>query len=200
MCICLEPGVEMIVAALGVLKAGAAYVPLDPTYPESRLAFMLNDCGARVLLTESRLLDGRLPHDSARAVCLDTERAEIMRESPADPAVKVVGDNLIYVIYTSGSTGRPKGAAVTHAGSVNLVNWFVSEFGLTAGERVLIISSFSFDLTQKDIFASLAVGGELHFPASAFYDPAEIVETISSHGITILNCTPGVFYPLLDAA
>ena len=199
-CICLEPGVEMIVAALGVLKAGAAYVPLDPTYPESRLAFMLNDCGARVLLTESRLLDGRLPHDAARAVCLDTERAEIMRESPTDPAVKVLGDNLVYVIYTSGSTGRPKGAGVTHAGFVNLVNWFVSEFGLTVRERVLIISSFSFDLTQKDIFAPLTVGGQLHFPTSTFYDPAQIVETISRNGITMLNCTPSAFYPLIDDA
>ena len=75
-----------------------------------------------------------------------------------NPAVNVSGDNLIYVIYTSGSTGRPKGAGVTHAGFVNLVKWFVSEFGLTERERVLIMSSFSFDLTQKDIFAPLTVG------------------------------------------
>ena len=92
-CICLEPGVEMIVAVLGVLKAGAAYVPLDPAYPESRLAFMLGDCGARVLLTESRLLDarlngrldGRLSPNAVRAVCLDTAGAEIMREPFDNP-------------------------------------------------------------------------------------------------------------------
>jgi amino acid adenylation domain-containing protein/non-ribosomal peptide synthase protein (TIGR01720 family) len=199
-CICLEPGVEMIVAALGVLKAGAAYVPLDPAYPKSRLAFILNDCGARVLLTESRLLDGRLHHDAVCAVCLDSERAEIRRESPADPAVKVSGDNLLDVIYTSGSSGRPKGAGVTQAGFVNLVNWFVSEFGLTERERVLIISSFSFDLTQKDIFAPLVIGGQVHFPASVFYDPSEILETISKDRITLLNCTPSAFYTLIDAA
>ncbi|HEX2271309.1 MAG TPA: condensation domain-containing protein, partial [Pyrinomonadaceae bacterium] len=145
-CICLEPGIEMIVAVLATLKAGAAYVPLDPAYPDSRLAFMLNDCGAHVLLTETRLLDGRLPHDSIRAICLDAQHEEIGRESPDDAAVKVCGDNLIYVIYTSGSTGRPKGAGVTHGGFVNLVNWFVSEFELTERERALIVSSFSFDL------------------------------------------------------
>ncbi len=199
-CICLEPGVEMIVAVLGVLKAGAAYVPLDPAYPESRLAFMAGDCGARVLLTESRLLNGRMRDTNLRAVCFDTERAEIMRESPGDPAVKVLGDNLIYVIYTSGSTGRPKGAGVTHAGFGNLVKWFASEFGLTECERVLITSSFSFDLTQKDIFTPLTVGARLHFPRSPFYDPAEIVETISEIGITFLNCTPSAFYPLIDVA
>ncbi len=198
--ICLEPGVEMIVAVLGVLKAGAAYVPLDPAYPEGRLAFMLGDCGARVLLTESRLLDGRLSQDALRAVCLDTERAEIMRESQVNPAVNISRDNLIYVIYTSGSTGRPKGAGVTHAGFVNLAQWFALEFGLTERERVLITSSFSFDLTQKDIFAPLTVGAQLHFPRSTFYDPSDIVETISDRGITFLNCTPSAFYPLIDVA
>ncbi len=199
-CICLEPGVEMMVSVLAVLKSGAAYVPLDPAYPESRLSFMLNDCGARVLLSESRLLNGRLPHEAVRAVNLDTERAEIMRESPANPDVNVWGDNLIYVIYTSGSTGWPKGAGVTHAGFVNLINWFVSKFNLTERERVSIISSFSFDLTQKDIFAPLMVGGQLHFPSSTLYDPAEIVQMISGHGITMLNCTPSAFYPLLAEA
>ncbi|HEY0727121.1 MAG TPA: amino acid adenylation domain-containing protein, partial [Pyrinomonadaceae bacterium] len=199
-CICLEPGPELIVAVLGVLKAGAAYVPLDPAYPDNRLAFMLNDCGARVLLTESRLLDGRLEPGNVRAVCVDAERDEIMRESTDDPEVNISGDNLIYVIYTSGSTGRPKGAGVTHSNFINLVDWFVSEFELTQRERVLIISSFSFDLTQKDIFATLATGGRLHFPVSTLYDPAEILATISEQEITFVNCTPSAFYPLVDAA
>jgi amino acid adenylation domain-containing protein len=197
-CICLEPGFEMVVAVLAVLKAGAAYVPLDPAYPDSRLAFMLDDCGARVLLTENRLLNGRLPHDSVRTICLDAQQEEIMREAPDDPDVKICGDNLIYAIYTSGSTGRPKGAGVMHRGFVNLVNWFVSEFELTERERVLIISSFSFDLTQKNIFAPLAIGAQLHFPTSTLYDPAEIVKTISEAEITLVTCTPSAFYPLVE--
>ena len=197
-CICLEPGAEMIVAVLGVLKAGGAYVPLDPAYPEERLALMLDDSRARVLLTESRLLEGRLREVRARAVCLDAERAEIAREPPDDPAVEVASDSLLYAIYTSGSTGRPKGAGVTHGGFVNLLNWFVSEFGLTARDKVLIISSFSFDLTQKDIFAPLVAGGQLHLSGSAFYDAAEISETVAEQEITLLNCTPSAFYPLVD--
>ncbi|HKR21228.1 MAG TPA: amino acid adenylation domain-containing protein, partial [Pyrinomonadaceae bacterium] len=198
--ICLEPGVEMIVAVLAVLKTGAAYVPLDPAYPESRLAFMLQDCGARVLLTEGRLLDGRLPGDTARVIAVDEEREEISRESPSDSVVDVLGDNLIYVIYTSGSTGRPKGAGVTHRGFANLVRWFVSEFGLGERDRALIISSFSFDLTQKDLFAPLTLGGQVHFPSSGLYDPAEIVNTISEAQITLINCTPSAFYPLVETA
>ncbi|HKR12409.1 MAG TPA: amino acid adenylation domain-containing protein [Pyrinomonadaceae bacterium] len=197
-CICLDPGIEMIVAVLAVLKAGAAYVPLDPAYPDSRLVFMLENCGARVLLTTTRLAGGRLPQGTVRAICLDAQHEEIARESPHDPAIKVSGQNLIYVIYTSGSTGRPKGAGVTHRGSVNLVNWFVSEFELTERERVLIFSSFSFDLTQKDIFAPLTVGAQLHFPTSALYDPAELLKTISKAEITLVNCTPSAFYPLVE--
>ncbi|HET6975215.1 MAG TPA: amino acid adenylation domain-containing protein [Pyrinomonadaceae bacterium] len=199
-CICLDPGVEMIVAMLGVLKTGAAYVPLDPGYPKGRLAFMLGDCGARVLLTNRSLLDGRLTHDALRTVCLDSERAEIMRESQVNPEISLSSDNLIYVIYTSGSTGRPKGAGVTQAGFVNLVKWFTSEFELTEREQVLVTSSFSFDLTQKDIFAPLVVGARLHFLTSSFYDPADVVETISENRITSLNCTPSAFYPLIDVA
>jgi amino acid adenylation domain-containing protein len=133
-------------------------------------------------------------------VCLDAERTEIAREPSDDPAVQVLSDNLIYAIYTSGSTGRPKGAGVTHGGFVNLVNWFVSEFALTARDRVLIVSSFSFDLTQKDIFAPLVTGGQLHLSRSAFYDASEISETIAGQEITLLNCTPSAFYPLLEGA
>ncbi|HEX8559858.1 MAG TPA: amino acid adenylation domain-containing protein [Pyrinomonadaceae bacterium] len=200
-CVCLERGVEMMVAVLAVLKAGGAYVPLDPSYPEERLAFMLEDSGARVLLTENRLLAGRgLGDGGARAVCVDAEREEIARRPSDDPAARVSGDNLIYVIYTSGSTGRPKGAGVTHGGFVNLVNWFVSEFGMSARDRVLIITSFSFDQTQKDLFAPLAVGGRLHLLRSAFYDAAEISETIAAQEINLLNCTPSAFYPLVDGA
>ncbi|HEX5890086.1 MAG TPA: amino acid adenylation domain-containing protein, partial [Pyrinomonadaceae bacterium] len=199
-CICLEPGLELIVAVLGVLKAGAAYVPLDPAYPDNRLAFMLGDCGAQVLLTESRLLDGRLGPGNVPTLCVDAEREEILCESPDDPDVNICGDNLIYVIYTSGSTGRPKGAGVTHGNFINLVDWFVSEFAVAERERVLIISSFSFDLTQKDIFSTLATGGQLHFPASTLYDPAEILATISEKEITLVNCTPSAFYPLVDSA
>ncbi|HEU4767478.1 MAG TPA: amino acid adenylation domain-containing protein, partial [Pyrinomonadaceae bacterium] len=204
-CICLEPGIAMVVAVLGVLKAGAAYVPLDPSYPDSRLAFMLNDCGARVLLTQSHLLAARTDMvgagtDAVRTIIIDKEQDAIMTELPEDPAVRIFPENLIYAIYTSGSTGRPKGAGITHGGFINLVNWYVSEFGLTERERVLIISSFSFDLTQKDILAPLIIGGQLHFPASPLYEPMPIVDTIAEAEITVVNCTPSAFYPLVETA
>src|SRR5205807_5890652 len=110
---CLERSLDLVVALLGVLKAGAAYVPLDPSYPPDRLAFMLADCRAPVLVTRRPLL-GRLPDPSARVVCLDADAAALDRLAGHDVDAAVRPGHLAYVIYTSGSTGRPKGVEVTH--------------------------------------------------------------------------------------
>ena len=113
--IALERSPEMIVALLGTLKAGGAYVPLDPDYPAERLAFMLEDSGASILLTQASLRE-RLPGGAERTLCLDTERAWLARQPLTNPGRAVSPRNLAYVIYTSGSTGRPKGVAVEHRG------------------------------------------------------------------------------------
>src|SRR5205085_4827450 len=112
----------MLVGLLGVLKAGAAYVPLDPLYPQERLAFILDETGMSVLLTQQPLLD-RLPAERMTTICLDTEQAAIAEQSGENFSTGNAADNLAYIIYTSGSTGQAKGVMGTHRTTLNRLNW-----------------------------------------------------------------------------
>jgi amino acid adenylation domain-containing protein/FkbM family methyltransferase len=196
--ISLEPGLELVVGVLAVLKAGGAYVPVDPAYPLERQAHMVADVQAPVVLTQERLAH-KIPGTDARVIKLDSDWEVCANYSPENPTWSVTGDDLAYVIYTSGSTGRPKGAGVYHRGLVNLLTWFVREFNLTSDDRILLISSFSFDLTQKNIFAPLLIGGQLHVFDSEYFDVADIARSVLDDSITSLNCTPSAFYPIADA-
>ena len=196
--ICLEPGFDLVVAVLGVLKAGGAYVPVDPAYPRERQALMMADVQAPVLLTQ-QCLAARLPAHESRLIALDSDWKVIAEHSVQNPPWAVAGDDLAYVIYTSGSTGRPKGAAVYHKGLANLLSWFIDEFSLTRQDRSLLISSFSFDLTQKNILAPLIIGGQLHLFDGEYFDVSDIAAVVAHSSITFLNCTPSAFYPLADA-
>lgn len=155
--ICFERSLLMLVGILGILKAGGAYVPLDPAYPKERLAFMLEDTQAPVLLTQERLLKS-LPEHPARVVCLDTDWEGIVPESQENPASGVTADNLAYVIYTSGSTGKPKGTLITHQGLVNYLSWCTQAYAVEQGQRVPVQSSIAFDATITSLFAPLLVG------------------------------------------
>ncbi|WP_220634943.1 non-ribosomal peptide synthetase [Georgfuchsia toluolica] len=158
--VCLERSPEMVVGLLGVLKSGAAYVPLDPTYPPERLDFMARDAGLRLLLTErkSRHL---FAESGAEAVCLDTDWQAIALESATNPVTTASPDNLAYVIYTSGSTGQPKGAMILHGGLVNYLCWAIGAYGLEEGASVPVHSSISFDLTVTSLYPPLLVGGHV---------------------------------------
>ncbi|HEX2271488.1 MAG TPA: amino acid adenylation domain-containing protein, partial [Pyrinomonadaceae bacterium] len=196
--ICVERSVEMLVGLLGIWKAGAAYVALDPSYPQERLALMLREAHVPALLTQQKLLPV-LPEHTAQVVCLDSDWPTISRRSELTPGVQVSNNNLAYVIYTSGSTGTPKGAGVYHQGLVNTFNWFINDFQITAADRILLMTSLSFDLTQKNIFTPLMTGGTLYLtPVESGYDPALIADLVCEHEITLLNCTPSAFYPLID--
>ena len=186
--ICVENSLEMIVGLLGILKAGGAYVPLSPTYPQQRLALMLESADLSILLTQQHLLES-LPPTTAQLLCLDSDWSRIASQKQDNPSTgsghRPMGQgNLVYVIFTSGSTGQPKCAAVYHHGFTNLVSWFVRQFGLNATDRVLVTSSFSFDLTQKNFFAPLLVGGQLHLSAAAPYQYEAMRRHISEHQIT----------------
>lgn len=195
--LCTYRSLEMIVGILGTLKAGAAYVPLDPAYPQKRLASMVEDVDLSVLLTTHEML-AILPENKVRKVCLDSDWPQIAGESGENlPAIASV-KNLCYVIFTSGSTGKAKAAAVFHGGWTNLMHWFVTEFGVGPADKVLVISSFSFDITQRSIAMPLIVGAQLHLLASNYYDPALILRTIAEQAITRMNCAPSTFYPLVE--
>ncbi|HXO21370.1 MAG TPA: amino acid adenylation domain-containing protein, partial [Thermoanaerobaculia bacterium] len=197
--LCLNRSLEAVVAILGILKAGGAYVPLDPAYPRDRLAFMLEDAAAPVVVTVASQV-ATLPDLAARGVrvvVLDREAEAIGREIARAPASGAAAANLAYVMYTSGSTGTPKGVAVTHRAVVRLVkdNHFAA---FSAAERVLQLAPIAFDASTMEIWGALLNGSPLVvFPA---YAPslAELGAAIEAQGITTLWLTAGLFHQMVD--
>jgi non-ribosomal peptide synthetase component F len=158
--ICVERSIEMIVGLLSVLKAGGAYIPLDPAYPLERLGFMLEDSSVPVLLTQSKLIE-KLPPHSARVVYLDKDWEEIVQPSKENPSSSVTSYNLAYVIYTSGSTGKPKGVLVAHKGLCNLATSTIQLFDVQPKNRILQFASFSFDASVWEVVMALVSGATL---------------------------------------
>ncbi|HLD68435.1 MAG TPA: amino acid adenylation domain-containing protein, partial [Pseudomonas sp.] len=191
--LCAQRSAEMVIGLLGILKAGAAYVPLDPAYPAERLAHMLADAAPRALVRQAGLADLAVP-DGLATLEIDAQ------DGPShNPEVSgLQANHLAYVIYTSGSTGLPKGVMVEHRGLRNLLDWYLEDLAFTAGDAVLLASSYNFDLTQKNILAPLMAGGVLHLAPEPF-DPAAIVEQIAQAGITHLNLSPSAFHALVEA-
>lgn len=186
---------DLPAALLGIMKSGAAYVPLDPGYPPARIEQMISSAQLNYVVTNRELAD-RFP--DVRTLCVDDPAvADASRDDQQDSIDK---DDLIYAIFTSGSTGNPKAASVYHRGFENLLHWYSIELTLGPGDRTLVISSPSFDLTQKNFFAPLITGGTLILDDSQTYDISRITALIRHHRITLINCTPSAFYPLLDAA
>ncbi|MCG8315621.1 MAG: amino acid adenylation domain-containing protein [Pseudomonadales bacterium] len=196
--ICLERSVNMLVALWGVLKAGASYVPIEVTYPIERIRYMLEDSGASALLTEICLQDKFADYSGAQLV-LDGAEEVLAKQDKENPALPISADDGIYIIYTSGSTGQPKGAQVHHRGELNLQQWYINRNGLTGEDRVLIISAFGFDLTQKNFYAPLLVGGCIVIPDVKGYDPVAFRTLIDDQQITLLNCAPSAFYPIVES-
>lgn len=191
----LHRSLDLPAALLGILKSGAAYVPLDPGYPAARIEQMISSANLEYVVTNKELA-GEFPN--VQAICMDD--ASVDEASADEPAQSFEKDDLIYAIFTSGSTGQPKAASVYHRGFANLLHWYSIELTLGPSDRTLVISSPSFDLTQKNFFAPLITGGTLILDDCQTYDISRITALIRDHGVTLLNCTPSAFYPLVDAA
>ncbi|NEO77192.1 non-ribosomal peptide synthetase [Moorena sp. SIO4G3] len=201
--ICVERSIEMIVGVLGIFKAGGAYVPLDSSYPVERLAYMLEDAAISVLLTQQSLVSSLpLPDHLTQVVCLDRDWSSIVQQNQENPLNKLISDNLAYMIYTSGSTGRPKGVAVRHQPVVNLIDWVNHTFQVGDKDRLLFITSLSFDLSVYDIFGILGAGGSIHIASeSEKADPQELWEILNHKSITFWDSAPAAFeqlVPLLE--
>jgi amino acid adenylation domain-containing protein len=156
----LERGIEAMVAIFGVLKAGGAFVPLDGSYPPERLAFMLQDSGVRVLLTQEPLRGRTAPPEGVPVVCIEATELDPGADGSDPPETGVTPENLAYVIYTSGSTGRPKGVAMHHRGVANYIHWGIAAYGADRGNGAPVFSSFAVDLTITNLlplFAGLPV-------------------------------------------
>ncbi|WP_341796513.1 MULTISPECIES: non-ribosomal peptide synthase/polyketide synthase [unclassified Pseudomonas] len=189
--IAMERSLEMVIGLLGIVKAGGAYVPLDPEYPQDRLAYMFEDSGIALLLTQSHLRDNLPIPAGLRSLDLDVE--DLSGFSDANPAVDVAPLNLAYVIYTSGSTGRPKGAGNSHQALVNRLWWMQKAYGLDASDSVLQKTPFSFDVSVWEFFWPLMTGARLVVAQpGAHRDPQLLVDTINHHGISTLHFVPSM--------
>ena len=190
--ICVERSLEMIVGIFGVLKAGGAYVPLDPEYPKERLAFILEDTRAPVLLTQQRLLE-MLPEHAAKLVRLDTDWEVIAAQSEEIPVGGVTANNLAYVIYTSGSTGKPKGVAIAHQSTVALLHWAKTIFAAEALGGVLASTSICFDLSVFELFVPLSSGGKVILAE----DVLRLSTLLAAKEVTLINTVPSAMEELL---
>ncbi|MGB8690508.1 MAG: amino acid adenylation domain-containing protein [Microcoleus sp.] len=196
--ICVERSTEMVIGLLGILKAGGAYVPIDPAYPQERLAFMLEDSGVSVLLTQAQLIE-KLPQQSSRIVYLDFESEEIAPASESNSHSPVTSANLAYAIYTSGSTGKPKGAMNTHQGICNRLLWMQDAYQLTSDDSVLQKTPFSFDVSVWEFFWPLLVGARLVMASPEGHkDPAYLVKAIAQYQITTLHFVPSMLQLFLE--
>ncbi|MGY2290395.1 non-ribosomal peptide synthetase [Pseudomonas sp. SDO528_S397] len=190
--ICVERSVEMVVGLLAILKAGGAYVPLDPEYPRERLAYMIEDSGITLLLSQQSLL-ATLPVDAVTVIALDPPAEWLAAYSPQPLAVPVQALNLAYVIYTSGSTGKPKGAGNSHRALVNRLCWMQQAYGLDASDAVLQKTPFSFDVSVWEFFWPLMTGARLVVAAPGEHrEPARLIDTLNRHAITTLHFVPSM--------
>jgi amino acid adenylation domain-containing protein len=196
--LCMERSLELMVGLLGVLKAGGAYAPLDPEFPAERLAWMLGDTRAKVVLTQERLKE-RLGACEARVLCLDSEWAEIGKQSEDRAESGVRPENLAYVIYTSGSTGKPKGAMNTHRGIVNRLLWMQEAYQLGPEDRVFQKTTYSFDVSVWEFFWPLMTGAEvvLGLPGGQ-RDSAYLARTIAERKITTMHFVPSQLGAFLE--
>ncbi|BCA29115.1 non-ribosomal peptide synthase/polyketide synthase [Metapseudomonas otitidis] len=190
--IAAERSVEMVVGLMAILKAGGAYVPLDPEYPQDRLAYMFEDSGIALLLTQSHLRDG-LPIPAGLPVLELDRSAAWASTSDANPGVLLHPENLAYVIYTSGSTGKPKGAGNRHIALHNRLAWMQEAYQLSAEDSVLQKTPFSFDVSVWEFFWPLMEGARLVMALPGDHrDPARLVQLITEEGISTLHFVPSM--------
>ncbi|MGL5080043.1 MAG: non-ribosomal peptide synthetase [Microcoleaceae cyanobacterium] len=196
--ICVERSVEMVVGLLGILKSGGAYIPLDPSYPIQRLAFMLEDTQVPLLLTQKKFVD-QLPQHQAKVICLDIIWEILVQEPDINPIHKAIPENLAYVIYTSGSTGNPKGVMNTHRGVCNRLLWMQEEYQLGLTDRVLQKTPFSFDVSVWEFFWPLMTGAALVIAKpEGHQDSHYLVEIIVKWQITTLHFVPSMLQVFLE--
>lgn len=193
----IQRELQLIVSIQAILKAGGAYVPLDPSYPQNRLHQITSTAKLAIVVTDEAHRE-KFADACEKIVCFDADQAVIAKQCDDNPPSSAGPGNLIYVIYTSGSTGAPKGVGVYHRGFANLIDWFTCEFEFDSSDRSLVVTSHGFDLTQKNLFAALTRGGQVHLTHCQTFDPDAILEEIARHRISLLNCTPSNFYLLLS--
>lgn len=189
--VCLKRTENLIAALLGILKSGAAYVPLDPAYPQKRLSLMLDDSQAKFVITETALIS-QFPSSDSELIVLENVEGELQKCGVQNLETDVVAQNLAYIIYTSGSTGKPKGIAIEHRNVCALIAWADALYSLDETKKVLASTSICFDLSVFEIFFTLARGGEIYLVENAL----ELLNSKNPSGVTLINTVPSAMTEL----
>ncbi|OLQ51131.1 non-ribosomal peptide synthetase, partial [Bacillus licheniformis] len=196
--IVMDRSAEVMVSILGVMKAGAAFLPIDPDTPEERIRYSLEDSGAKIAVVNERNMTAIGRYDGT---IINLDDKEWRNESKERLSPISGSRNLAYVIYTSGTTGKPKGVQIEHRNLTNYVSWFSQEAGLTETDKSVLLSSYAFDLGYTSVFPVLLAGGELHIVQKETYTaPDEIGRYIKEHGITYIKLTPSLFHTMVNTA
>ncbi|BFU90192.1 MAG: hypothetical protein NTAFB01_13790 [Nitrospira sp.] len=197
--LCTERSLEMVAGLLGILKAGAVYVPMDPLYPRERLGFMIRDSGAQLLLTQKRFVDN-FQNQTVPIIALDETWPTVATLPGIDCPWRMTPENLAYVLYTSGTTGEPKGIEISHRSLVNHSTAMTRHYGLQPTDRVLQFASISFDVAAEECFPTWAAGATVvlrpNEPVPAFSDFRQFIE---DHGLTVLNLPTPYWAEWIDA-
>ncbi|WP_445634029.1 Carrier domain-containing protein [Nostoc sp. DSM 114161] len=197
--ICVERSLNMLIGLLAVLKAGGAYIPLDPSYPKERLAFILEDTQAPVLLTQTSLLEV-LPQQKTQVVCLDAHWQKIAQQSQENLFSELTTNNLAYVIYTSGSTGKPKGVQIPHSALSNFLYSMKQRPGLTENDTLLAVTTYAFDIAALELFLPIIVGGCLVIASREIAsDGIQLSAKLTDSKATVMQATPATWQLLLTA-
>lgn len=196
--VCLDYSIDMLVAILGTLKAGAAYVPFDPAYPAARLQLLLGQVPGLALIVASPATASMVESAGVEVIDLEQLSDHLAGLPTTGPDVDVTGDDVCYAVFTSGSTGTPKLTAVRHEGWFNLMNWLKLEYGLHRGSHNLVVSAFGFDLSQRALMTPLFCGATQYLLASRNFDAMMAYRILTQHEIRVVHCASSTLYVLVD--
>lgn len=196
--ICIERSVEMMMSVLGILKAGCCYLPMDPLFPDDRLAYMYEDSGAKVLISQSSLKEKFRHFPNTSIVLTDKDKGRLSKYSTERPELLIDNQSLAYLIYTSGSTGKPKGVKVHHEAVVNFLGSMKRSPGISQEDRLLAVTTLSFDISVLELFLPLSVGAELIIAdTDDIFDGQRLSDLLDRHDVTIMQATPATWNILL---
>jgi amino acid adenylation domain-containing protein len=196
--VCLDRTPDLVVSILGIMKAGAAYVPLDPTYPAERLGLMVRQLDQNKLNIASADTRDLLSRATGELMLVEELAGALAAEPASNPGVDLGNENLCYVVFTSGSTGTPKATAIRHEGWYNLLEWLRLEYRLDDSADGLTVSSFGFDISQRGLMAPLFCGAAIHLLPSRMFDPAMAHQIIQEKHVRQLHCAPSTLYVLIE--